>query len=123
MVVIDDTHILDPVYDSSPSGSEKPAPKVQNQIAGHARTLDAEASIEEGVSPSRTEASSSEVAGPSLSSVEESKFLEKEASEIREQSMVGHVEEHGGSVSHADPSVCDISSQPSTGSSTNGKSD
>jgi hypothetical protein len=98
-------------------------PKVQNQIAGHARTLDAEASIEEGVSPSRTEASSSEVAGPSLSSLEESKFLEKEASEIREQSMVGHVEAHGGSVSHADPSVCDISSQPSTGSSTNGKSD
>lgn len=26
VVVIDDTHILDPVYDSSPSGSEKPAP-------------------------------------------------------------------------------------------------
>lgn len=95
-------------------------PKVQNQIAGHARTLDAEASIEEGVSPSRMKASSSEV--PSLSSVEERKFLEKEASEIRKQSMVGHVEAHGGSVSHADPSVCDISSQPSTGSSTNGKS-
>ena len=96
-------------------------PEVQNQISGHART-DAEASIEEGVSPSRMEASSSEVAGPSLSSVDESKFLEKEASEIREQSMVGHVEVHGGSVSHADPSVCDNSSQPSTGSSTNGKS-
>lgn len=26
VVVIDDTHIPDPVYDSSPSGSEKPAP-------------------------------------------------------------------------------------------------
>jgi len=25
-VIVDDTHILDPVYDSSPSGSEKPAP-------------------------------------------------------------------------------------------------
>ena len=25
-VIIDDTHIPDPVYDSSPSGSEKPAP-------------------------------------------------------------------------------------------------
>ncbi|CAD6218116.1 unnamed protein product [Miscanthus lutarioriparius] len=127
VVVIDDTHVLDPVYDSSPSGSERPAPiglVTDGPVLkdGHARTLDAEASIEEGVSPSRMEASSSEVAGPSLSSVEESKFLEKEASEIREQSMVGHVEGHGGSVSHADPSVCDISSQPSTGSSTNGKS-
>lgn len=26
VVAIDDTHIPDPVYDSSPSGSERPAP-------------------------------------------------------------------------------------------------
>lgn len=93
-----------------------------NQIAGHACTLVVEATIEEGGSSSRMEVSSSEVAGPSLSSVEQSESPEKEASEIREQSMVGHDEAHGGSVSHADPSVSDISSQPSTESSTNGDS-
>lgn len=26
VVVVDDTHVVDPVYDSSPSGSERPAP-------------------------------------------------------------------------------------------------
>jgi hypothetical protein len=68
------------------------------------------------------EASSSEAAGPSLSPVEQSELREKEAYEIREQSMVGHNEAHENSVSHADPSVSDISSQSITGGSTNGKS-
>lgn len=127
VVVVDDTHVVDPVYDSSPSGSERPAPTglvIDGPVLkdGHACTLVVEAIIEEGGSSSRMEVSSSEVAGPSLSSVEQSESPEKEASEIREQSMVGHDEAHGGSVSHADPSVSDISSQPSTESSTNGDS-
>ncbi|WVZ65892.1 LOW QUALITY PROTEIN: hypothetical protein U9M48_015183 [Paspalum notatum var. saurae] len=127
VAAIDDTNIPDPVYDSSPSGSERPAPiglVIDEAVMqdGHARTLHAQASIEQGGSPSRMEASSSEVDAPSLSSVEQSELGEKEASEIREQSMVGHDEAHEGSTSHADPSVSDISSQPSIGSSTNGDS-
>ncbi|TKW34690.1 hypothetical protein SEVIR_2G322200v4 [Setaria viridis] len=120
VVVIDDTHIPDPVYDSSPSGSEKPAPiglvigeAVLQDVAGHARNL------EEG-SPSRMETSSSEAAVPSLSPVEQRELREKEAYEIREQSMVGHNEAHENSVSHADPPISEISSQSTTGGSTNG---
>ncbi|CAL5062832.1 unnamed protein product [Urochloa decumbens] len=125
VVVIDDTHIPDPIYDSSPSGSEKPAPigLVIDEVVphdGHACNLDAEASIQEEGSPSRMEASSSEVAAPSLSSVEQRELQEKEAYEIREQSIVDHNKAHESSPSHADPPISDISSQPTTGGSTNG---
>ncbi|XP_062188850.1 uncharacterized protein LOC133892136 [Phragmites australis] len=127
VVVTDDTHISDPVYDSSPSGSEKPASiglvideaVLQN---GHAHTFDAEASVEEEGSPSRMEASSTEVAAPSLHPVEQRELGEKETSEIREHATFGHYEAQEGSVSHADPSSSDINTQLSTGSPTNGKS-
>ncbi|RLN32987.1 hypothetical protein C2845_PM03G06510 [Panicum miliaceum] len=126
-VIIDDTHIPDPVYDSSPSGSEKPAPigLVIDEVVlqdGHTRTLDAEASIKEEGSPTRMEASSSEVAAPSLSSLERSELKEKEAYEMREQSMVGHNKAHESFVSRDDPPISDINSWPTTGGSTNGKS-
>ncbi|KAJ1290859.1 hypothetical protein BS78_02G275200 [Paspalum vaginatum] len=127
VAVIDDTNVLDPVYDSSPSVSERPASigLVIDEVVlqdGHARDLDAQASIQQGGSPSRMEASSSEVTAPSLSSIEQRELGEKEASEIREQSMVGHDEAPEGSTSHADPSVSDIGSQPSIESSTDGDS-
>ncbi|CAN6211578.1 unnamed protein product [Urochloa humidicola] len=126
VVVIDDTHILDPVYDSSPSGSEKSAPiglVIDEAILhdGHARNLDVEASIEEEGSPSRMEASSSEVAAHSMSSVEQRELTEKEAHEIRQRSMVGHNIAHESSANHADPPISDISSHPTIGGSTNGK--
>uniref|UniRef100_A0A0A9HRD3 Uncharacterized protein n=1 Tax=Arundo donax TaxID=35708 RepID=A0A0A9HRD3_ARUDO len=122
-VVTDDTHIPDPVYDSSPSGSEKPASiglGIDEAVLqdGHAHTFDSEASIKEEGSPSRMDASSSEVAAPSFHSVEQSEL--KETSESREHDIVDHNEAHKGSVNHADPSVSDISSQPTTESPTNG---
>ncbi|CAL5082898.1 unnamed protein product [Urochloa decumbens] len=124
VVVIDDTHIPDPIYDSSPSGSEKPAPiglVIDEAVLhdGHARNLDAEANVQEESSPSRMEASSSEVAAPSLSSVEQRELQEKEAYEIREQSIVDHNKAHESSTTHADPPISDISSQPTTGDPTN----
>lgn len=91
------------------------------KLAGHARTLDLGENIkEEGSSPSSMEAASSEVAAPSLSSVEQSELREKEAYGIREQCMVDHNKTNESSASHADPPVSE-SSQPTTGDSTNGK--
>uniref|UniRef100_A0A0A8YKB4 Uncharacterized protein n=1 Tax=Arundo donax TaxID=35708 RepID=A0A0A8YKB4_ARUDO len=124
VVVTDDTHIPDPVYDSSPSGSERPASiglVIDEAVLqdGHARTFSAEASIQEEGSPSRMETSSREVAAPSFRSVEQSELGEKETSESRD-AIVDHDEAHEGSVSQSDLSVSDISSQPVTESPTKG---
>ena len=68
------------------------------------------------------EASSSEVAAPSLSSLERSKLREKETYDMREQSMVGDNKAHESFVSRDDPPMSDINSRPTIGGSTNGKS-
>ncbi|TVU02796.1 hypothetical protein EJB05_12744, partial [Eragrostis curvula] len=126
MVVTDDTHILDPIYDSSPSGSDKPASiglVIDAAVLqdGHAHTYDAEARIgDEGLSL-RMETSSSKAATSSLHSVEQSEPAEKETSERRVHGTVEHDEAHEGTVSHAGPSVSDISSQPATESPSNGR--
>ena len=65
------------------------------------------------------EASSSEVAAPSLSSLERSELREKEAYEMREQSMVGDNKAHESFVSRDDPPISDINSQPTTRGSDN----
>jgi len=95
--------------------------KYRVKLVGRARTLDAEASIEEEGSPTRMEASSSEVATPSLSSLERSELREKEDYEMK-KSMVGHNKAHESFVSRDDPPMSDINSRPTIGGSTNGKS-
>ncbi|KAF0908635.1 hypothetical protein E2562_026852 [Oryza meyeriana var. granulata] len=121
---IDDIPIADPVYDSSPSGSEKPA-SIGSAIdagllqEGNTHTSDVEASIEGEDSPSRIEAHSSEIAAPSLASVQESKLREKETSEVRDQGSSGHEGSNQDSVSQANPTVPDVSSRPTTSSSSN----
>ena len=65
------------------------------------------------------EASSSEVAAPSLSSLERSELREKEAYEMREQSMVGDNKAHESFVSRDNPPISDINSQPTTRGSAN----
>ncbi|KAL5198893.1 hypothetical protein ABZP36_002405 [Zizania latifolia] len=124
---IDDAHIADPIYDSSPSGSEKPA-SIGSAIdaallqEGNTHTSDVEANMEEEDSPSRIEVRSSEIATPSLDSVQESKHNEKGASEVWDHGTIGHDGDYEDHVSHADPTTSDITSRPTTRSSTNGKS-
>ena len=60
------------------------------------------------------EASSSEVATPSLSSLERSELREKETYDMREQSMVGDNKAHESFVSRDNPPISDINSQPTT---------
>uniref|UniRef100_A0A0D9WYP6 Tyrosinase copper-binding domain-containing protein n=1 Tax=Leersia perrieri TaxID=77586 RepID=A0A0D9WYP6_9ORYZ len=123
---IDEIPIADPVYDSSPSGSEKPA-SVGSAIdavllqEGNTHTSDVEVGMEGEDSPARIDAHSTEIALPSLASVPESKLREKETSEVREQSNTGHDGSNQDPVSHANPTAPDISSKPTTSSSSNGK--
>ena len=65
------------------------------------------------------EASSSEVAAPSLSSLERSELREKETYDMREQSMVGDNKAHESFVSRDNPPISDINSQPTTRVSAN----
>ena len=64
------------------------------------------------------EASSSEVATPSLSSLERSELREKEDYEMK-KSMVGHNKAHESFVSRDNPPISDINSQPTTRGSAN----
>ncbi|XP_024313081.1 uncharacterized protein LOC100840168 [Brachypodium distachyon] len=85
--IIDDTQIADPVYDTSPSGSDKHSTTDSTVNAfflqgGNGCTFDAEASMEEGCSPSRTKVASSETTMSSLHLVEESKLRQSKTSEI-----------------------------------------
>ncbi|KAE8774304.1 hypothetical protein D1007_53329 [Hordeum vulgare] len=82
---LDDTQMGDPVYDSSPSGSDKPT-SMSSPIdavllhGGYPHT--SATSKEEKSSPSMIEVPSSEIASPSLASMEE--IRQNETSEIRD---------------------------------------
>nr|BAK05478.1 predicted protein [Hordeum vulgare subsp. vulgare] len=82
---LDDTQMGDPVYDSSPSGSDKPT-SMSSPIdavllhGGYPHT--SATSKEEKSSPSMNEVPSSEIASPSLASMEE--IRQNETSEIRD---------------------------------------
>ncbi|XP_052162159.1 uncharacterized protein LOC127779427 isoform X1 [Oryza glaberrima] len=113
---INEIPIADPIYDISPSRSEKPA-SIGSTIdavllqEGNTHTSDVEMSMDGEDSVSRIEAS--EIPAPSLASVQESKPREKETSEVKEQDNSGHDGGNQDSVSHANSKVPVISSKPS----------
>ncbi|XP_015694463.1 uncharacterized protein LOC102704991 isoform X2 [Oryza brachyantha] len=104
---IDDIPIADPVYDYSPSGSKKPT-SVGSVIdvallqQGNIHTSDVEVRMGED-SPSRIAAHSSETATPNLTSIPESKPIEKSTSEVRERDNSGNDGSNQDSISHANP--------------------
>ncbi|XP_047063024.1 uncharacterized protein LOC124670580 [Lolium rigidum] len=112
---IDETQIGDPIYDSSPSGTDKPTSMGSPIDAvflqeGNAHNYsDAQASKEEEGSPSRIEVPSNEIFSPNLSSMEAGR--QNGTSEIMDHAIVDHGV-HTDSLCHPDPAVSDISSRP-----------